>query len=279
MCTSLRALAVAFIGISSCTALASEFEWTFSGNMSPSLELGGTATLNYLNAASQTFTTFGTTGGAIPNPTGGPTGYAYFAGNSILGGLGGYALSYTGVPANGGGSYVNNYTMIWDVYIPSLNWTALMNTEPAHGNDADFYVADDGTVGIAALGYSSSAVVAAGQWARIAFVQDKAANQSSYYVNGTEVFSGAADSVDGRFSLYTSSDTPPQLLVLGEGDTSGNYANDVYLSAYYFSDTVLSDARIASLGGVQAAGITVPEPSTLGLLLLAGVVCWRLRRS
>ena len=258
-------MGTAIMCILCCSALGSQFEWEFNGGLASSLQIGGTATMDYFNAASQANTTFGTTGGTIPNPAGGSTGYAYFPGNSIPGGLGGYTISYTGVPANGGGAYVNSYTMIWDLYIPSLNWTALMNTDPTHGNDADFYVADDGTVGIADLGYSASSVVAAGQWYRIALVQDQTDNKSLYYVNGTQVFSGDAGSLDGRFSLYTGVDAPPQLVILGEGDTTGNYANDLYLSAYYFSDTVLSDATIAGLGGVQAAGIMVPEPSTFAL--------------
>ena len=261
-----------------CTVLGGQFEWDFSGGLSPSLQSGGTATMGYLNQASQDNTTFGTTGGAIPNPAGGSTGYAYFAGNSVPDGLGGYTISYTGVPANGGGSYVNNYTMIWDLYLPSLNWTGLMNTAPDHSNDADFYVASDGTIGIGALGYSSSPVVAAGQWYRIAFVQDQTDNQSLYYVNGTQVFSGAAGGLDGRFSLYTGSDTPPQLVILGEGDTTGNYANDLYLSAFYFSDSVLSDSTITGLGGVNAAGIVVPEPSAFALGGLGSLMLMMFRR-
>jgi len=274
----LRSAAGAAVAIACGTAFGTQFEWDFSGNLAPSLQSGGVATMSYFNAATAAATVFGTTGGAVPNPTGGPTGYIYFPGNSIPGGLGGYTISYTGVPANGGGSYVNNYTMIWDLYIPSLNWTALMNTAPDHSNDADFYVAPDGSVGIADLGYSSTSVIAAGQWYRVAFVQDQTHNQSLYYVNGTQVFSGAAGALDDRFSLYTGADTPPQLVILGEGDTSGNYANDLYLSAYYFSDTALTDAEITGLGGVTAGGIMVPEPSTLSLLALAGLVCWRRRR-
>ena len=275
----LRTMAGAAVAIACGTALGAQFEWDFNGNLTPSLQSGGTASMNYFNAATATATTFGTTGGAIPNPAGGSSGYVYFPGNSIPGGLGGYTISYTGVPANGGGSYVNNYTMIWDLYIPSLNWTALMNTAPDQSNDADFYVANDGTVGIGDLGYSSSSVVAAGQWYRVALVQDQTDNKTLYYVNGTQVFSGAAGSPDGRFSLYTGTDTPPQLVILGEGDTSGNYANDVYLSAFYFSDTVLSDATIAGLGGVTAGGIVVPEPTTLSLLALAGLLFWRRGRA
>ena len=274
----LRTMAAAAVALACGTAFGAQFEWDFNGNLTPTLQSGGVATMNYFNPATATATTFGTTGGAIANPAGGPSGYVYFPGNSIPGGLGGYTISYTGVSANGGGSYVNNYTMIWDLYIPSLNWTALMNTAPDHSNDADFYVANDGTVGIGGLGYSSSSVVAAGQWYRVAFVQDQTHNLSLYYVNGTQVFSGAAGSLDGRFSLYSGADTPPQLVILGEGDTTGNYANDLYLSAYYFSDTALTDSELTGLGGVTAAGIVVPEPTTLSLLALAGLVCWARRR-
>jgi hypothetical protein len=270
MRTSVRVFAANLIGLACCTAHAGEFEWSFSGNLSPSLQLGGTASMNYFNAASSANTTFGVTGGSIPNPMGGVASYAYFAGNSIAGGLGGFTIGYTGVSANGGGSYVNSYTMIWDVYIPAMGWTALMNTSPTHGNDADFYVASDGSVGIGALGYSAASAVSAGQWTRIAFVKDQTANQSLFFVNGTQVFSGGAGSLDGRLSLYTGNDAPPQLVILGEGDGSGNYANDLYLSAFYFSDSALSGSTIAGLGGVQAGGImVVPEPSSFALAGLA----------
>jgi len=275
----LRTMAGAAVALACGTAFGAQFEWDFNSNLTPTLQSGGVATMDYFNTATATATTFGTTGGAIPNPAGGPSGYVYFPGNSIPGGLGGYTISYTGVPANGGGSYVNNYTMIWDLYIPTLNWTALMNTAPDHSNDADFYVANDGTVGIGALGYSANPVIAAGQWYRVAMVEDQTHNQARYYVNGTEVFSGNADSLDGRFSLYTGSDTPPQLVILGEGDSTGNYANDVYLSAYYFTDDALSDSTIAGLGGVAADGIMVPEPTTFSLLVLGALVCWRRRRA
>lgn len=269
MRTIVRVLAATFIGIACCTTLAAEFEWNFNGDLSPSLQVGGTASMDYFNADSSANTTFGMTGGSIPNPMGGVASYVYFAGNSIPDGLGGYTISYTGVLANGGGSYVNSYTMIWDVYIPTIDWTALMNTSPTHSNDADFYVGSDASVGIGALGYSAASSVSAGQWSRIALVQDQTANQSLYYVDGTQVFSGSAATLDGRFSLYTGNDSPPQLVILGEGDGSGNYANDLYLSAFYFSDSVLSGSTIAGLGGVQAGGIMVPEPSSLALAGLA----------
>jgi hypothetical protein len=88
---------------------------------------------------------------------------------------------------------------------------------------------------------------------------------SGKFLNVARDSPGDPSSPGGRFSLYTGSDAPPQLVILGEGDTSGNYANDLYLSAFYFSDTVLSGATIAGLGGVNAAGIVVPEPSAFAL--------------
>ncbi|NQT36361.1 MAG: PEP-CTERM sorting domain-containing protein [Planctomycetes bacterium] len=176
--------------------------------------------------------------------------------------------------------------MIWDVYIPDLNWTPLFNTNFNHANDADLYVAGNGAVGIGALGYSAAGEVREDTWHRIGIVHDRDAGTVKYFVDGTEIFSGGAGGTDGRHSLYTGSHAGLDMLVDGEGDGSGNYSNEVYLSSFLFSDVAFDPAMMADLGGVTAAGIAlspeaaVPEPSALVLLGLgiAALAIFRRRR-
>jgi len=185
------------------------------------------------------------------------------------------------VNPNGGGAYVNNYTFIWDVYVPQLAWTAMFNTNPTNGNDADFYIDPDGYLGIGSLGYTASPVVQAGQWYRLGFVLNTTGGYAAYYLNGVEVYRGGSPSLDGRFSLYASDNAGPDVLFYGEGDSSGNYTNELYTSAIYFTDAALSADQMAALGGPSARGIVgVPEPGSIALTALgaAGLAAWALRR-
>jgi hypothetical protein len=268
---------VAGLCIAAPGASAAQFMWNFSqGNLAPAFEDGGTVSLNHFNG-SEGKTSFGTSGGAVPNPAGGPVTYLHalpFDG----GGNAGYGLDYAGVAGNGGGAYVNDYTVAYDVYVPGLNWTALFNTDPSHGNDADFYVAPDGAVGIGDLGYSAPGVIQPNTWHRVVFSHDRTNNAVRYHVDGVERFASAASPLDGRFSLYASDNPGADLMLLGEGDGSGNYTNEIYLASVYFADRALSASEAAGLGGVQPGGIVVPEPAALVGVGLTGVLALRRRR-
>ena len=196
----------------------------------------------------------------------------------LHGGKGGYGIDYSGVQANGGvGSlYVNEYTMVFDVFIPVLDgWTALFNTNSQHKNDADLYVDSTGYLGIGALGYTNAPVVSEATWHRLGFVYDKDDNFVRYYVDGTKVFDDVNyGSLDGRFALWTDGHSGNDLLIQGEGVKGGNYSNDVYLSSFLFSDYSYSDAEMLALGGVSKDGImgtpsVVPIPAALPLFLSA----------
>jgi len=105
--------------------------------------------------------------------------------------LDGYYLQFNDTGPNGGSStYVNRYTILFDVMVPGpLNWTPFFNANPYNANDADFYLAPDGSVGITAI-YSATNVVAENAWHRIAFVADLANSTMAFYVNGTQVAAG-----------------------------------------------------------------------------------------
>ena len=243
------------------TVNSTVYEWNFAnGNLAPAL---GNGVLAYADGATTSnLTVFGITDGiTIPHIAGKPA--KYLRAPAFTGIGNGYAAMFTDSPPNGGGAYINQYTMIFDVLLPNpIGWFPFFNTNPgnASGNDADFYVAPDGSVGIAAIGYSATSLIAANTWYRIAFSADLAAGTVTYYRNGSSIFTGNAD-LDGRHSIYSNADAGADLRLFNEGDTSGVYTHIVYLSSFLFTDRTMPALEIAALGGPKARGILVPAPA------------------
>lgn len=273
-----RWLIVATVSLFACVSLsrAASYEWNFNaGNLSTTL---GNGVMSYADAESGTLTTFGNTGGGVPNINGQVAAYMHVPAFANL--ANGYLLKLNDSAPNGGGDYINQYTILFDVLSPgSLNWTPFFNTAPDNANDADFYLADDGSLGIGPLGYSSAGVIAADTWYRIAFAADLGAGTASFYVNGISVHDRTGSSLlDGRFSAYSNLDVEPSFLLFNEGDTSGQYTHELYVSSVAFADRTLSQAEILALGGPNAQGIfVIPEPSAVSLGLLGLLTCAGLR--
>ncbi len=222
----------------------------------------GNGVLAYADGATTSnLTVFGTTDGTtVPHIGGKPA--KYLRAPAFTGITNGYTATFTDSPPNGGGAYINQYTMIFDVLLPvPIGWFPFFNTNPsnASGNDADFYVATDGSIGIAAIGYSATSLIAANTWYRIAFAADLAAGTVTYYRNGSPIFTGNAD-IDGRHSVYSNIEPGADLLLFNKGDTAGVYTHVVYLNSFLFTDRTMSASEIAVLGGPKARGILMPAP-------------------
>lgn len=219
--------------------------WHFNGNLD---RAAGSGELTFASAQSGSAITFETgTIGTEP---------ATFAAVPLLpAGKHGVHLTMPTVP-NGGGAYLNNYSLVWDVLIPGdVNWTPFFNSNPDNGNDADFYVADDGSLGIGDLGYSPAGTIQAGQWYRIAFTADLARGEVTYYVNGTPVHKRTSGALtDGRFSLYTGNDAGPDLLLFSE--PSGSYNHPLNVNSFLFVNRTLSGDEVLALNGPKATGIS-----------------------
>ena len=232
------------------------YEWDFAaGNLASAL---GKGTMEYADAATPGLSIFGTTTGTtVPHIGGQPA--TYLRVPSFTGLTNGYLLFFNDSSPNGGGSYINRYTIIFDVLIPGpLNWLPLFNTNPQNGNDADWYVDSTGRIGIGDLGYSAAGAIAAGTWHRIAFAADLGAGSVTYYRNGSQVGQRTGGSLlDGRFAIFSGADAGPDLLLFNEGDTSGVYTHELYASSIAFIDRRMSAAEIAALGGPRAEGIFV----------------------
>ena len=238
-------------------ASAAMYEWDFTdGNLDANIGVG---LLTY-SGETEDLTTFGLTDGVtFPNIDGVPARYMSYPkwpdgpDDKALG----YNLEFTASGPNGGGVYINQFTFIFDVYLPgAVDWTPFFNTNPENANDADWYVAPDGALGIGGLGYSVPGTIAGDTWYRLGFTADLGAGDVRYYVDGVKVHTRLGGSLlDGRFSLYSNVDPGPDVRLGNEGDTSGNYTHATVFSAVAFMDRTFTDADFAVLGGPKAAGI------------------------
>jgi len=179
--------------------------------------------------------------------------------------------------ANGGGSYVNEYTIMMD-YVQTSGltaWNSLFQTSwGGTDSDGDLFTDGAGHIGIGAAGYSTM-TYSANTWHRIALSVD---NGSFFrvYVDGVLFLDGTAQSVDGRFSLYT--------------DRFYLFADDSWEDQWGLVGTAatwnraLTGAEVAGMGGWigGAAEPTplyiIPEPATMSLLALGGIALLRRNR-
>ncbi len=245
------------------------YEWTFAaGDLSSSM---GSGALGYADAATPGLVQFGQTGGAVPDINGETAQYLRVP--SFPSQASGLSATFARSSPNGGGAYINQYSVVMDLFSPGApNWQALFQCNPnnPNGNDGDWYVSPDGALGIAALGYSSAGVFTQNAWHRIIFSIDLAAGRVAYFIDGVQVYSrtGMTGLVDGRFSLFSKNDAGVDMRLFNEGDTSGNYTHELYLSAFAFLDRELTAAEAIALGGPQARGIYSLPPGTVPTLTL-----------
>jgi hypothetical protein len=194
----------------------------------------------------------------------------------------GFNLSFDASGPNGGGSFINQFTFLFDLFSPGLpDWQALFQTDPANttatNNDADWYIAPDSSLGIGALGYSAIGAIQQETWYRIAFAADLSLGRVTYYINGTPVHQSSSGILDGRFSLYSNVDPGADVRLFNEGDTSSIYTHALYINSVAFVDRELTAAEVGDLGGPNALGIFVPEPGA-GFLAFAAFLIPLTRR-
>ena len=215
-------------------------QWDFlSNNLAASYGID----MQFSDATVQGNTVFGsTTTFGIPDINGSPTTIMHFTPSAAK--WGGYKM-YHGAAPNGGGAFVNQYTLIFDVYYPvgsDARWRSLWQTDVNNNNDGDLFVGDLNGVGISSI---YNGFVTAGAWHRIAAAFDltgPGAPVLTKFIDGFKVGhqTGGLSNVDGRFAL------DPYALVFADND--GDVA-EAYVSSVQFSNGRRPDGFIQALGG------------------------------
>jgi len=165
-------------------------------------------------------------------------------------GEGSYFVCTHGIAPNGGGSKVNEWTLLIDFsYPPSSRsdppngYDDLFQTNPTNVDDADWTINSAGAIGIGAVGYSNAYgyTTQGNTWYRHVLVVDNG-TRHDIYVDGVEIFKGTQQGVDGRFSLAD------RILLFCAGNRQDRDDAPINVSAVAFWDRALSANEVALLG-------------------------------
>lgn len=234
-------------------------QWDFnSGTLAATV---GGAPLAYgdgAGGATQTGTQFGTTTAlGVPDIGGTAANVMKFPAATLPGG---YSMPIN-AGANGGGTLVNQWTLIMDVLFPAESnskWRGLVDTDAGAINaDSEWFVNTGNGIGIG----SYAGVIQPNTWHRIALVVDQSegVNRLRTYIDGNEVGvitpgnNSNNAGVDGRWAL-----SPGNIATLftdNDGETATGFVNSIQLH-----NEPLSRAQMAALGGATAAGLPTTLP-------------------
>jgi hypothetical protein len=168
----------------------------------------------------------------------------------------GYIMRH-GIAPNGGGTLVNQYTLIMDIHWANAGpgFGSFVNCDTSNTSDGDiFFRVGDGGFGQGQDGYEGDTVMEVGQWHRVAFAVDLAAATPvvTKYLDGVKHSDWTlGQGLDGRRAM-------PEFSVLF-GD-NGDERIAAYVNSIQVRSVKLSDAELEFLGGPTAAGIPVVIP-------------------
>jgi hypothetical protein len=221
-------------------------QWDFNGDLKATYGRD----LVYFDTNVLADTSFGTTTSfGIADINGVPATVMHFNPSAFP--WGGYQ-AFHGAAPNGGGAYVNQYTLVYDLYYPASSdrtWRSLLQTALSNNNDGDAFISTANGVGISSI---YDGFVSAEAWHRIAIAFDLSgpglAPVLEKFIDGVKVGeqTGGLSAPDGRFAL------DPSVLLFADND--GDQA-ETYVSSVQFSNGRRPDAFIQALGGPSAAKI------------------------
>ena len=166
-----------------------------------------------------------------------------------------------GIAPNGGGTKVNQWTLImdllWGADGPSGFGSVLQTHDLDNPTDGDmFWRASDGSYGKGCCSLYDAIDPThnhpRGEWRRVVFAVDLAANPPVFakYLDGfkhRQDVTGDGAAVDSRFGL------PPEVFLFGDGDDDER--TDCYVNAIQIREGRMTDEEVLALGAASALGI------------------------
>ncbi|MCI0535339.1 MAG: CHRD domain-containing protein, partial [Verrucomicrobiales bacterium] len=226
-------------------------QWDFDGGNLTATVGQALQYVDGANGPTEQGTQFGsTTSFGIPDVGGAPAQVMKFPGGTA--GTG-YSMP-TPLSPNGGGSLVNNWTLVLDVLFPAASdakLRALLETDLGLIDaDAEFFVNADNGVGNKGQSFGK---ILPDTWHRVGFVVDGEGGTIRIYLDGVEVgVRNIANLLDGRFAFTPGSTA--QLFADDTGETATGYVNSIQLR-----NVALGKDQMRALAGPVAAGV----PQTL----------------
>ncbi|HVY71911.1 MAG TPA: hypothetical protein VHH73_18410, partial [Verrucomicrobiae bacterium] len=164
----------------------------------------------------------------------------------------GYIMDH-GISPNGGGTRVNQFTLIMDVMISPGAATSLINmSSPNNTDDGDLFWQGN-NFGQGANGYNGTGAFTPGEWHRVVAAYDEAANPPvvAKFVDGIKqddwTAGGGLDAA--RRTLG------PTAVLFGDGDQDERH--EMWVNSIQIRTGKISDAEAVLLGGPSATGIPV----------------------
>jgi len=168
----------------------------------------------------------------------------------------GYIMDHQIAP-NGGGTLVNQYTIIWDMYYPGSGTIPFFNCQNTNNAPADGSLfLQNGDMGQGSGGYvMNNGAITAG-WHRLAFAVDLSQGLITKWVDGVKAqdWVGSANALDAARRAWQHT-----VLLFADGDGDDHDAT-VYVKSIQVSNGKLSDAYMEALGGPSSTGIPVVAP-------------------
>lgn len=173
---------------------------------------------------------------------------------------------------NGGGSLINEWTFIIDVYYPSTSSgqiRPLLDTDVSFGLSPGPEFVVNRNDGIGVSGGTSYGKLTPGTWNRVAIVNT--AGEIRLFINGDKVGTVQGGGIDGAYAL-----TPfDKAMMFGSTQTE---AAPGFVNSIQFRDEALADGKLVALGSPSAAGIPTvipPVPSYVQQWIPSGDVASR----
>ncbi|HRY34237.1 MAG TPA: fibronectin type III domain-containing protein [Bacteroidales bacterium] len=189
-------------------------------------------------------------------------------------GTGSYYKCFHDIPSNGGGSMVNEYSLLIDFRIPATgSWYCFYQTDAANANDGELFVSPSGTVGRATNGPGyTSYVLNPGEWYRLAVTADLD-SQYKIYLDGILVKLGGALAMDGDYALYPAGGN--NFFYFFADDNGEDAPIDIALCAVF--EDVLTPGQLEELGGYGhfiPPVLTGIRPYLQGMTPSSVYICW-----